>query len=450
VLKSKQWFLLAASLLALQACGQEAITEAPKMASPKGGLSEVNADFDFDDDTLPEAYDPIRIELSPLAQKQVDGYNLAALRLYGTLAKAKGDIFFSPASLTTALAMAQPGAAGATAEEFKAFLGNNGDEAATQAQGEILQKSAFHVQGRTLAITNSVWADDSLQLDPAYIQQIAKAYQADVNRVNFIEKRDAARTAINIAAAKGTYGRITNFLGPENLTEATRLILLNTAFFRARWRSEFNEELTSDEPFYAADGTKPKVPMMRDTRNMGYYAGNGFQAVSLPYEQGETEMLLFLPDKKQALVEMEAGLSPERYAIVLAALSKDFPEVELSFPKYRMQQRGNFAKVFQQLGMASAFDPPTANFAIMVSAKPQAPLFLAQLVHEARIEVDEQGTEAAAATAIDAAAAAADMGPPPKPKIFKADHPFLFMIRDVRSGLILFMGRYTGANAEAG
>jgi serpin B len=325
-------------------------------------------------------------------------------------------------------------------------LGNDGSDAAIKAQGELLRKMFYHVQGRTLSIRTALWTDKSVQLDRNFDSLIRDAYKVKVNRADFKNDSAGARKAINERGRVHTFGRIPELLGPQDLSKETRLVLFNTAFFRARWLFEFNDAVTKPKPFFRADGSKFDTPMMFQESSFPYYQGAGFQMIAMPYMQGETEMLVILPDARNGLPQLEKGLSAADLTKWRTAMQDgQRPEVELSFPKFTRKQRQYFEGPLKKLGFETAFDITRADMSRMVVESQSEPVFLSKLVHEAVIEIDEEGTVAAAATALEGAVgAAAEMGAPPKPKIFNADHPFLFLIRDARTGLILFMGRFTG------
>jgi serpin B len=434
-----RWFM-GLPLVVLAACGQQPSQTKSEASMPSESNIAIN------DSKLPEAEFPIRVELSAAAKKQVEGHNSFAFNLYRLTADEKGDRFFAPASIAAVLGMAQGGADGATAAEFQKALGNDGSDAAIKVQGELLRKMYYHVQGRTLSTRTALWADKSVELKPAFQTLIRDAYKARINRVDFKNNVAGARKAINARGRIHTFGRVPELLGPRDLTNDTRLVLFNTAFFRARWLSEFNEGMTKAKPFFRADGSKGEVQMMFQKSNYPYYRGSDFQIVALPYQEGETEMLVLLPDSPNGLPQLERQLNEVSLKQWRTEMEVgNWPKVELSFPKFTMRQRQYFQEPLTQLGFRTAFNWPGADFSKMVVEAKSEPVYLGKLVHEAVIEVNEDGTVAAAATVLEAAAGAAAPAPRPKPIIFNADHPFFFLIRDARTGLILFMGRYTGA-----
>jgi serpin B len=425
-------------VIGLSACDRS--PTAPKLKEP------ATLDVGIDDSRLPEAEFPIGVELSAAAKRQVDGHNKLAFDLYRCTAGGNGDRFFSPASIAAVLGMAQTGAGGVTAKEFQKALGNDGSDSAIAAQGELLRKMYYHVRGRTLSIRTALWVDRDLRLKPEFQSLLRNAYKVRVNRADFTNDSPGVRAAINQRGRVHTFGRIPELLGPNDVTKETRLVLFNSAFFRGRWSSEFYEGMTKPKTFYRADGSKVDVQMMFQKSRRQYYRGRGFQMVSMPYLEGETEMLVLLPDSPSGLVQLERGLDNTALATWRAAMEvndwTELPEVELSFPKFVLRQRQYLEEAFGKIGLTTASDASDADFSKMGASEKSNPVFLSKFVHEAVIEVDEEGTVAAAATLLGADAAA-EMRKP-KVVVFNANHPFLFLMRDTRTGLILFMGRYTG------
>jgi serpin B len=431
-------WLLFPLLVGLAACDK---SPAPNQTAP------ANVNIAIDDSKLREADFPIGLDLSVAALKQVEGHNKFAFDLYRLTATEKGDRFFAPASIAAVLGMAQPGAEGSTALEFQSVLGNDGSDAAVKAQGELLRKTYYHVRGRTLSTRTALWVDRSIELKPKFQKLIRHAYKVAANKTDFRNDSAGARAAINEQGRIYTFGRIPKLVGPQDVTKETRLVLFNTAFFRGRWLSEFYEGITKPKSFFRSDGSKTKMPMMFQSNRFRYYRGPDFQMIAMPYLHGETEMLVLLPDTRNGLSRLVQKLTATDLAQWRAEMEdsswSDWPEVQLTFPKFNLRQRQYFQEPLSKLGFKTAFDPFRADFSRMATTNKAEPIFLSNLVQEAMIEVDEEGTVAAAATlaAVDAAAAEREE---PKIKIFNADHPFFFLIRDRRSGLILFMGRFTG------
>ena len=399
----------------------------------------------FDDSKLPEVAETIALKLSPAAQQQVAAYNAMALRLYAEAAKREGNVFLSPASIGAALGMAQAGAGPGSAGEFAALLGNSGGAAASAAQGELLKGTSFEARGRVLKVRSSLWLDQSTNLRPGFAETIKRDWNAAIEQADFQGDTQGARDAINQVAARDTYGRIPALLGEDDLGADTRLVLLNTVYFRAPWSSPFEPEATHPAPFHRPDGSDTQVQMMAQTKYSNYLETPTFQAIKLGYDRGETEMAVFLPKSRNGLTAFEKSLGSQSLSDWLGKLdgAADI-EVDLKLPKFKIADRLDLAPILQALGLKTAFEPFKADFTAMADAAPGRPLYLSKVIHQTELDVDERGTVAVAATSLEYAAAAAEMEPPKK---FIADHPFLFVIRDRRSGLILFIGRFTGGTA---
>lgn len=396
----------------------------------------------FDDSKLPEVAETIALKLSPAAQQQVAAYNAMALRLYAEAAKREGNVFLSPASIGAALGMAQAGAGPGSAGEFAELLGNSGGAAASAAQGELLKGTSFEARGRVLKVRSSLWVDSGTNLRAGFDSAMRQQWGAAVERADFQNNAAGAQKAINAVAARDTFGRIDPLLKEDELSEDTRLVLLNTVYFKARWFNEFEPSSTWPGTFHRLDGSKTDLPMMNQTSYFRYRETPQFQAIALPYEWGETEMLVFLPKAKNGLKALEKDLGNQALKDWVAGLdAAPSAEVQLKLPKFKIADRLDLAPILQALGLKTAFEPFKADFAAMADASAERPLYLGKVIHQTELDVDERGTVAVAATTEDVVAAAAEEEPP---KQFIADHPFLLVIRDRRSGLLLFIGRFTG------
>lgn len=392
----------------------------------------------FDDSKLPEVSETIGRTYSPAALQQAAAYNAMAVRLYAEAAKREGNVFLSPASIGAALGMAQAGAGPGSAGEFTALLGSQG----SAAQGELFRGTGFEARGRVLRVRSSLWLDQSTNLRPGFDSAMRKDWGAAIERADFQGDSAGARKAINTVAAHDTYGRIDPLLGEDDLSQDTRLVLLNTVYFKAPWVSEFEPEDTRPGTFHRLDGSKADLPMMNQTSYFQYLETQQFQAISLPYKWGETEMIVFLPKLQKGLPALEAQLETKALAGWIAKLdTARRMDVQLKLPRFKIADRLDLAPLLQALGFKTAFEPFKADFTAMAEASAERPLYLSKVIHQTELDVDERGTVAVAATSEEWAAAAAAEEPP---KQFIADHPFLFVIRDRRSGLLLFIGRFTG------
>lgn len=414
----------------------------PLMLAGCSETSEKPAVPAFDDSKLPEVAETIALKLSPAARQQVAAYNSMAVRLYAEAAKRDGNVFLSPASIGAALGMAQAGAGPGSAGEFAGLLGNQGGPAASAAQGELLKATSFEARGRVLKVRSSAWVDSGTNLRAGFDEAMRKHWGAAVERADFQGDADSARKAINAVAARDTFGRIDPLLNANDLSEDTRLVLLNTVYFKAPWSNEFEPSITWPGTFHRLDGSTTDLPLMAQTSYFRLLETAQFQALAMPYKWGETEMLVFLPKTNAGLPALEGKLGSNALPGWIAKLdTAQASEVQVKFPKFKIADRLDLSPLLQALGLKTAFDPLKADFTAMADAAPDRPLYLGKVIHQTELDVDEAGTVAVAGTAMEEAAAAAEEEPP---KQFIADHPFLLVIRDRRSGLLLFIGRFTG------
>jgi serpin B len=349
--------------------------------------------------------------------------------LYQRLA-GPGNLVFSPASIAAALRMALIGARGETAVEMARVLHLASVEAARQAQVQLASIPAS--DDLVLRVVNTAWIDSGLSLHEEFLRQ-----PVSVQRADFAREPEATRQAINAAVGEQTSGKITSLIQPGLISALTRLVLVNAIYLQARWQHEFPVENTRKEPFYPERSDATPVDMMHSDERLAYYRGDGFQAVSLPYMGGPLAMAIVLPDGPLSQFPLEAlgGVS-----IVLRGLlaSPGEYQVDLRLPKFRVAAQFLLGDTLQALGVGLAFSAG-ADF----SGICDEPLHIDQAIHKAFIDVDEQGTEAAAATAVVVRAAA--MRRQPSQRVtFTADRPFLYAVIETTTGLPLFLGQFTG------
>jgi len=232
---------------------------------------------------------------------------------------------------------------------------------------------------------------------------------------------------------KKTNNKIKNLIAKGVLDSMTRLVLTNAIYFKGNWHSQFQEDRTRPAPFTLLNGDRVEVPMMNQTAEFGYMETEDFQALELPYVDNELSMIILLPKQTDGLTKFEQTLTLENLSQWLSKLHKR--EVIVSIPKFKMTSQFSLASVLKSMGMADAFNQAKADFSGMNGKKD---LFISAVIHKAYVDVNEEGTEAAAATAVTMRLTS--IGPDQTP-VFRADHPFLFLIRDNHSGSILFIGR---------
>jgi len=283
----------------------------------------------------------------------------------------------------------------------------------------------------TLRSVNAPFAQRDYPLETAYLEALAERFGAGLRQVDFVGDPEASRGAINAWVNDQTEARIPELLAEGTIDEATRLVLVNAIYLKAPWSEPFFEEATRDEPFTRLDGSQATVPMMHGGGYHPYAEGDGWQAVQLGYAGDGLAMLVIVPED---LVAFEATL--DGAALDRIAASMDTVDVSVGLPRFSVETALDLGDTLAALGMPAAFDPGAADFSGMTTADR---LYIGKVVHQANIDVDEKGTEAAAATAVAMAAGAA----PGEPKVLLADQPFLYALRDMDSGAIVFLGRVT-------
>ena len=372
----------------------------------------------------------------------VKGSNAFAVDLYGQLSAQPGNLFFSPESVSTAFGMAYAGAHGQTAAEMaRVFHFTLPPERLHPAFGALLAGMNAPHRGYALSVADALWAQQDEKFLPAYLNLVQANYGAGFRAVDFKTAPDSARATINRWVEKQTNDKIQNLLGPGTVTPLTRLILTNAIYFKAAWADQFEKNATKNEDFHLSAGRTIQAPTMHNWGGYEYFKGPAFQALLLPYEKGEISMLILLPDDVDGLPALEHSLSAGNLEKWVASLSYAH-EVIVSLPRFKITQQFELSSTLENLGMKTAFDSSAADFSAMTGDRS---FVISAAIHKAYIDLDENGTEAAAATAvvIGMAMAAPPLSPPPPPIVFTADHPFLFLIRDNQSGGILFMGRVT-------
>jgi serpin B len=363
--------------------------------------------------------------------------NLLAVELYGKLAALGGEenFCFSPYSISSALAMTYAGAAGGTADEMEKSLGfSGGMHASSEALRERL---AAAPGGAEIFIANSIWPQYEYGFLKSFTGLLKESYGAELTPVDFKGQPEGARRQINGWVSERTRGKITDILPPESVGSDSRLVLVNAIYFKAAWQDEFHKSATSDQEFFTAGGGSVMIPMMRSVRSAGYFETDDFQALKLPYKGGAFSMTIVLPREKDGLAAIEGNFGELGVGFLEDFRSKPKSRVDMSIPKFRIESTFSLADALKGIGVRSAFDDNLADFSLMNG---KGGLYISAVAHKAFIEADEKGAEAAAATAVGVARMSA-AHPEESPVIFRADHPFLFIIEDAGTGAVLFMGR---------
>jgi serpin B len=369
-----------------------------------------------------------------------------AAALYGELAGEPEALFLSPSSIAAALAMTLAGARGETEAELAAALQLAvPPDRLHPAFGRMLEATRAAV-GVELATANAIWAQDGYALRPEYLAIVRETYRAAIEQVDFERAADQARGRINAWVEEQTRGRIRDLVPPGVLGAITRLVLVNAVYFKGAWADPFDRGATSDQPFHRLDGSSAKLPTMRRTGAYDLVEDADAQTIEIPYGDGSLAMVVVLPRRRDGLPALERALDGPWIARRLAKLDDAAPrEVEVHLPRFRVEASFDLGGALQRLGARRAFDRTRADFSGM-TGDPDG-LFVSAVLHRAFVDVNEEGTEAAAATAV--AMALAGMAPTRlRPPVFRADHPFLFLIRDRRTKLVLFLGRLLDPSAD--
>ncbi|MGB8029576.1 MAG: serpin family protein [Terracidiphilus sp.] len=368
----------------------------------------------------------------------VNGSNAFAVDLYAQLSKQPGNLFFSPESISTAFGMAYAGAHGDTATEMQhVFHFTLPPGRLHPAMGALLAEMNAPHKGYELHVADALWAQQDSSFEESYLKLVHNDYGAGFHRVNFKILPDSVRATINAWIEKQTNDKIKDMLAPGVLNTMTRLVLTNAIYFKGDWLDQFDAEATQKEEFHLSATQWVMAPMMHRTGGYRYYDGGTFQALELPYAGNEISMVVLLPKQTDGLAALEQSFSSGVAGEWIQKL-EPVDKVILTMPRFTMTQQFELSSALSAMGMPQAFSG-AADFSGM-TGKPDFSISAA--IHKAYIDVNEQGTEAAAATSIVMRATAARVPfPEPPPIVFRADHPFLFILLDTRSGSMLFLGR---------
>jgi serpin B len=367
----------------------------------------------------------------------VKGNNQFAFELYHRLSGKQGNVFLSPYSISTALAMTSAGARGKTAEQIQEVFH-------FPAQGELhpgvaaLRHEINSASGKRkyqLSTANALWGAKGYPFRPEFLNLAKDEYGAELTNLDFAADPEGARQTINGWVEKETQDKIKDLIGRDVLAPDTRLVLTNAIYFKGMWELPFKKGATKDQPFRTAGGARPKVPLMSQTAHFGYAETDDYQALQMPYAGDRLALLVLLP-KKDDLAGLEKELSASFVAGVVGKMGHE--RVEVHVPRFKTTAEFELSATLKAMGMPLAFSDG-ADFSGMTVSR-QESLMLSKVIHKAFVDVNEEGTEAAAATAVIARPTAAAVSPKPVP-VFRADHPFVYLIRDTRNGSVLFLGR---------
>jgi serpin B len=369
---------------------------------------------------------------TPLALNMID----FALDLYEQLSSIEGNLFFSPYSILTALAMTYAGARGATADQMRrALYFSLKPEQLHQAFAQ-LQECMAQIEkkgGVQLKIANALWPHLTYPFLLEYLALVEHYYGVGITGVNYNDP-EAARDTINAWVEGKTEQKIKQLIPEGILNELTRLVLTNAIYFKGDWARQFDPLITEPAPFWVASGVSVTASMMYQEGQFHYCEAPGVQILELPYIGGGLSMIVLLPDEVDGLAHLEQNLTAENLVRWTWMVSNGDREVELTLPRFKLSYACQLDKMLQSMGMVDAFSDDEADFSGMDGTDY---LYISAVLHKAFVAINEEGTEAAAATAV----VVKMRGLPEAPAVFRADHPFIFLIQEKSSGSILFLGR---------
>jgi len=415
----------------------------------------------------------LRARAAEEASKQIAAVsNNFAYALYKKLGEKEGNLFFSPSSIHTALTMTWTGARDLTALEMYGVLnlpvwqipappeprtGRGvpgapqmfrywGPEGVGQSYKAFLSRLEPGKDAKCqLHVANALWGQKGAKWLDEFVKTTRDNYGAGLQEVDFAKETEAARKTINDWVEKQTKEKIKELLQKGDVDAATALVLTNAIYFKGDWASKFNQKSTRDEEFKIAADKKVVVPMMRQTGSFAYAEASDTQILKLPYAGGELSMIVLLPKEAAGLPALEKSLAAgplwmgQRSAadMIVSAWLEELRkrQVDVRLPRFQLKTRYYLQEPLSAMGMPDAFVPEKADFSGMDGTKS---LFISTVIHQAFVDVNEEGTEAAAATGVAISVTSVQIDKPPE---FRADHPFLFLIRHEKTGAILFLGR---------
>jgi serpin B len=375
----------------------------------------------------------------------VEGNSAFAFELYQALKGKDGNLFYSPYSISLALAMTYAGARGETAQQMADTLqfmleqdrlhpAFNWLDAELAKRGE--GAAGKDGEGFRLNIVNAIWGQKDYEFLPTFLDVLAQNYGAGLRILDFITETEKSRVTINDWVSDQTEGRIEDLIPQGAIDALTRLVLTNAIYFNAAWAYPFDDKVTANSPFYLLDGGQVIVPMMNQTASFGYAKGAGYQAVELRYDGDELSMVILLPASGN-FEAFEEGLRAQQVSDIISDLQ--FTEVALTMPQFEFDSEFSLKDTLAGMGMPVAFSGD-ADFSGMTGTRD---LCVSEVLHKAFVSVDEAGTEAAAATAV----IVGETAMPGQPVEVTIDRPFIFLIRDIQTGAILFVGRVLNPGA---
>jgi serpin B len=410
-------------------------TDAKKADAKNAGETKLDAKADTKVEPTP---DPTPEALAPEVEQAVaTSINAFAIDLHHELGATPGNLFVSPASIAIAFAMTRAGAKGETASQLDtafhvpASIDLNPGFAATLARWDAASG------GLELDVANRLFGEKTVKFEPGYLAVTKDVFAAPLEPLDFVGAADPSRRHINDWVAAQTHDKILDLLPTGGVTDATRLVLVNAIYFKAKWAEPFEQGNTADGPFIGDEKTTAKLMHRVDYYKLGVAKDAKLRTLELPYEGSEYAMVIVLPDDANGLGAVEQALSADALKGWLDGATAQ--RVDLKLPRFRIEPGAalELRAPLEKLGVVTAWDAGKADFTGMAPASEK--LTISEAYHKAFVAVDEAGTEAAAATAVSMKAGSA--APTDEPVPFVVDHPFLFLVRDMKTGAILFMGR---------
>lgn len=353
---------------------------------------------------------------------------------YSEIAKdsPESNLFLSPFGISTAFSMAYEGAAGNTASEMQQVFGFiSDDQKRREAISDTLAKLDSKNDLYKLQIANALWVKDGYQIKQDYLDTATTYYDSTVDNVDFVTNDGVNK--INRWTSEKTQGKIKDVLAPDSTDELTRMVITNAIYFKGKWGNQFNPGNTSDKLFWLDKDKSVTVPMMKSPADMfDYYETKDLQAIKMYYVGGDISMIVLLPKDKNGLGSLEDSLNMQKLDFIRDMMTRE--PLTIQMPKFEFETEYKLVDSLENLGIHDAFDKNNADFQGMTDEQ----VYLDQAIHKAFVNVNEEGTEAAAITAL---VVRAQSGPPEPRHEFVADHPFVFIIQENNTGEILFIGR---------
>ena len=355
--------------------------------------------------------------------------------LYLGLSKEGENLFYSSYSIFSALSMTYAGALNTTKKEFEQVLHFDENLSVDDSFALLLSKSSYEYN--TFNIANSIWPQENFPFKQSYIDTVTKKYKSELYFKDYETNYEASRVDINTWVEDNTEKKIVDLIPKGALDSLTKMVLVNALYFKGVWEVEFDKNDTTKDTFYLADSSEQEVDMMHMKNSVKYDANSLYKMLELSYKENEFSMLIFLPNERDDMPELEELLFKTASPLMLRDTFYEL-EVEVSLPKFKIKWGTESLKNFlKSKGMIETFDSNLADLGAMWTRTPDENLYISDVVHQTFIEVNEEGAEAAAATAVIASGISGGGGS----TNFTADHPFIFFIVDNKTGMTIFSGK---------